>query len=125
MAFREEELRAADQIADEENNIIKSVVDTMTGLFVNDEMDFQDINFSPNTTNNIYKLSPKVEKHIDEMLIDAIPNIEQDLYIDNDLDSFTFADYDSENKNDSMVIDVKPGLIVMLKMKQKNPHISS
>ena len=108
LAFREEELRAADEIANEENNVIKSIVDTMTGLLVNDEMDFQDINFSPNTTDNTYKLPPKTEKHLDEMLIDAIPKIEQDLYVDNDLDSFTFADYDSESKSDSMVIDVKP-----------------
>ena len=71
-------------------------------------MDFQDINFSPNTTDNTYKLPPKVEKHIDEMVIDAIPKIEQDLYIDDDLDSFMFADYDSENNSDSIVIDVKP-----------------
>ena len=60
------------------------------------------------------------------MVIDAISKIEQDLYIDDDLDSFMFADYDSKNNSDSMVIDVKPKneqikrrLIVMLKMKQK------
>ena len=80
----------------------------MPGLLVNDEMDFQDINFSPNTTDNTYKLPPKVEKHIDEMVIDTIPKIEQDLYIDDDLDSFMLADYDSENNSDSIVIDVKP-----------------
>ena len=28
------------------------------------------------------------------MVIDAIPKIEQKLYIDDDLDSFMFADYD-------------------------------
>ena len=80
----------------------------MPGLLVNDEMDFQDINFSPNTTDNTYKLPPKVEKHLDEMVIDAISKIEQDLYIDDDLDSFMFADYDSENNSDSVVINVKP-----------------
>ena len=42
------------------------------------------------------------------MVIDAIPKIEQDLYIDDDLNSFMFADYDSENNSDSVVIDVKP-----------------
>ena len=42
------------------------------------------------------------------MVIDAIPKIEQDLYIDDDLNSFMFADCDSENNSDSMVIDVKP-----------------
>ena len=79
MAFRKEELRAADEIADEENkNIIKSVVDPMSGLLLNDEIDFQHINLSSNTTDNTYKLPPKVEKHLDEIVIDAIPKIEQD-----------------------------------------------
>ena len=109
LAFREEELWAADEIADEENkNIIKSVVDPTPGLLVNDEIDFPDINFLPNTIDNKYKLPPKVEKQLDEMVIDAIPKIEQDLYIHDDLNSFMFADYDSENNSDSMVIDVKP-----------------
>ena len=70
-------------------------------------MDFQDINFSPNTTDNTHKLPLKAEKHLDEMVIDAIPKIEKYLYIDDDLDSFMFADYDSENNSNSMVIDVK------------------
>ena len=109
MGFREEELRASGEITDEENkNIIKSIVDPMPELLVNDEMDFEDINFSPNTTDNMYKLPSKVEKHLDEMVIDALPKLEQDLYIDNDLDSFMFAVFDSENNSDSMVIDVKP-----------------
>ena len=109
MGFREEELRASGEIADEENkNIIKSIVDPMPELLVNDEMDFEDIHFSPNTTDNMYKLPSKVEKHLDEMVIDALPKLEQDLYIDNDLDSFMFAVFDSENNSDSMVIDVKP-----------------
>ena len=109
MGFREEELRASGEIADEENkNIIKSIVDPMPDLLVNDEMDFQDITFSPNTTDNMYRLPSKVEKHLDEMVIDALPKFEQDLYIDDDLDSFMFAVYDSENNSDSMVIDVKP-----------------
>ena len=54
----EEELRAADEIANEENkDIIKSIVDLTPGL---------------NTTDNIYKLQPKVQKHLDEIVIDAV-----------------------------------------------------
>ena len=69
----EEELRAADEIANEENkDIIKSIVDLTPGLLVNDEMDFQDISFSLNTTDNIYKLQPKVQKHLDEIVIDVV-----------------------------------------------------
>ena len=79
LAFREEELRVADEIADEENkNIVKSIVDPAPGPLVNYDMDFQDINFSPDTTDNLYKLPPKVEKYINEMVIDAILKIEQD-----------------------------------------------
>ena len=79
----------------------------MPGLLVDKEIDFQDINFSPNTINNTYKLPPVVQKQLHEMVIDAIqPKIEQDLYIDDDLDSFMFAD-EPKNENDSMVIDVK------------------
>ena len=53
LAFREEEVRAADKIPDEENKkITKSIVDPTPGRLVNDEMDFQDINFSTNTTDN-------------------------------------------------------------------------
>ena len=82
LAFRKEELRAADEIANEENkNIIKSVVDPMSGLLLNDEIDFQHINLSSNTTDNTYKLPPKVEKHLDEIVIDAIPKIEQDCWL--------------------------------------------
>ena len=42
------------------------------------------------------------------MVINAVPKIEQNLYIDDDLNSFMFADSDSENNSDSMVIDVRP-----------------
>ena len=96
-------------------------------------MDFQDINFSPNTTDNSYKLPPNVERHLDKMVIDAIPKIEQDLYKDDDLDSLMFADYDLENNSDPMVIDVKPKN-EQVKRKvdsdvedetKKSPHISS
>ena len=106
--MREEELRPADEIADEENkDIIKSIVDPMPGLLVDDEINFQDINFSPNTRDNTYKLPPAVEKQLDEMVIDSTqPKIAQDLYIDDDLDSFMFVN-EPNNDNDSMVTDVK------------------
>ena len=42
------------------------------------------------------------------MVINTVPKIEQNLYIDDDLNSFMFADSDSENNSDSMVIDVRP-----------------
>ena len=108
LMLRKEELRAVDEIADEENkDIIKSIVDPTPGLLVNDEMDFQDINFPPNTTDNTYKLQPKVQIHLDEMVIDAIqPKIEQDLYIDDDFDSFMIVDDDKKAKNNNNVIDV-------------------
>ena len=70
LTLREEELKVTDEIADEENkNIIKSTVDPTPGLLVKDEMDFQDINFLPNTTDNTYKLQPKVQKHLDDELM--------------------------------------------------------
>ena len=80
----------------------------MPSLLVDDEIDFQNINISPNTTDNTYKLPPTVQKQLDEMVSDAIqPKIEQDVYIDDDLDSFIFVD-EPKNDKDSMVIDVKP-----------------
>ena len=96
-------------MVDKENrSSVKRVLDPTPGLLVDDKIDFHDINFSPNTTNNTYKLPPKVLKHLDEMVIDTIePKIEQYLYTDNDLDSFMFVD-GSENNGDSIVIDVKP-----------------
>ena len=55
----------------------------------------------------MYKLPPAVQKQLAEMVIDAAqPKIKQDLYIEDDLDSFMFVD-ESKNDNDSMVIDVK------------------
>ena len=48
LALREEELRAADEMANEENkNVVKSVVDPTPGLLADDQIDFQDINFPP------------------------------------------------------------------------------
>ena len=100
LALREEELRVTDEIADEENkDVIKSIVDPTPGLLVNDEMDFQDINVPPNTTDNTYKLQLQVQKHLDEMVIDAVqPKIEQDLYTDDDFDPFMIVDDNKEVK---------------------------
>ena len=110
LTLREEELRAADEIADEENEgIFQSIVDPTPDLLVNNEMGFQDINFPANITDNTYKLQAKVQKHLDEMVIDAVqPKIEQDLYIDDDFDSFMIVDDDKKAKNNDNVIDVKP-----------------
>ena len=73
LAFREEELKAADEIADEENkNVIKSIVDPTPGLVVDDEINSNDINFLPNTTDNIYQLPPKVQKELNYVIVDGI-----------------------------------------------------
>ena len=108
LTLRDKELRATDEIANEENKgIIKSIVDPTPGLLVDDEIDFQDINFLPNTTDNSYKLLPLAKKQLDETVINAMqPKIEQDLYTDGDLDSFMFVD-EPKNDNGFMVIDVK------------------
>ena len=71
LTLREEELRAADEIADEENSHYQKHHDPTPCLLVDDETDFQDINFSSNTTDNTYKLPPAVQKQLDEMIIDA------------------------------------------------------
>ena len=83
LTVNEDELRAADEVADEENkNVIKSIVDPAPGLVVDDEIDFKDIDFPPETTDNTYKLTPKVQKHLDEMVLDSIqPKNEEDTYI--------------------------------------------
>ena len=73
LTLREEELRAAYEISDEENKgIIKSIVDPEPVLLVDNEIDFQDINFSRNTTGNTYKLPPAVQKQLDEMVIEVM-----------------------------------------------------
>ena len=67
------EIRADDKMVDEENkNVVKSIIDPTPELLADDERDFQDINFSPNTTDNMCKLLPKIQKHLDEMVIDVI-----------------------------------------------------
>ena len=73
VAFREEELKAADEIADEENkNVIKSIVNPTPGLVVDDEINNNDIYFPPNTTDNIYQLPPKEEKELNDIFVDGI-----------------------------------------------------
>ena len=60
LTVNEDELRAADEVANEENkNVIKSIVDPAPGLVVDDEIDFKDIGFPPETTGDTYKLTPK------------------------------------------------------------------
>ena len=80
LTVNEDELRAADEVADEENkNVIKNIADPAPGLVVDNEIDFKDIDFLPETTDNTYKLTPKVQKHLDEMVLDSIqPKNEED-----------------------------------------------
>ena len=96
LTVNENELRAADEVADEENkNVIESIVDPTPGLVVDDEIDFKDINFPPETTGNTYKLPPKVQKQLDEMVLDTVqPKNEDVIYIDDELDSYMFQDDD-------------------------------
>ena len=96
LTVNEDELRPADEVADEENkNVIKRIVDPAPGLVVDDEIDFKDIDFPPETTDNTYKLTPKVQKHLQEMVLDGIqPKNEEDIYIDDELDSYVFQDDD-------------------------------
>ena len=94
LAFREEELQAADEIADEENkNVIKRIVDPTASLVVDDEMNNYDINFLPNTTGNIYQLPPKVEKEQNDIFVDGI--IPQQKF---DNEPTTDVDYEEEIK---------------------------
>ena len=90
LTVNEDELRPADEVADEENkNVIKRIVDPAPGLLVDDEIDFKDIDFPPETTDNTYKLTPKVQKHLEEMVFDSIqPKNKEDIYIDDELDSY-------------------------------------
>ena len=92
LTANEDELRAADE---ENKNVIKSIFDPAPGLVVGDEIDFKDIDFPPETTDNTYKLTPKVQKHLDEMVLDSIqPKNEEDIYIDDELDSYVFQNED-------------------------------
>ena len=70
----------------------------MSGLVVDDEIDFKDIDFPAETTDNTYKLPPKVQKQLDEMVLDTVqPKTEEDIYIDDELNSYMFQD-DEEMK---------------------------
>ena len=84
LTVNEDELRAADEVADEENkNVIRSIVDPAPGLVVDDEIYFNGIDFLPETADSTYKLTPKVQKHLDEMVLDSIqPKNEEDIYTD-------------------------------------------
>ena len=94
LTINEDELRAADEVVDEENKIvIKNIVDPAPGLVVDNEIDFKDIDFLPESTESTYKLTPKVQKHLDEMVFDSIqPKNEEDIYTNDELDSYVFQD---------------------------------
>ena len=96
LKVNEDELRASNEVADEENkNAIKSIVDPASGFVVDDEIDFKDIDFPPETTDNTCKLMSKVQKHLDEMVLDSIqPKNEEDIYTEDELDSYVFQDDD-------------------------------
>ena len=96
LTVNEDELRAVDEVADEENkNSIKSIVDPAPGLVVDNEIDFKDINIPPETTGNTYKLPPKVQKQLDEMVLNTVQSkTEEDIYTDDKLGSYMFQDGD-------------------------------
>ena len=63
LALREEELKAESKIANQKNkNLIKNIVDPMPGLFIDDQIEFQQIN-QPNTADSTYKLKPQAQKN--------------------------------------------------------------
>ena len=104
LAFREEELKAADEIADEENkNVIKSIVNPTPGLVVDDEINNKDIYFPPNTTDNIYQLAPKVEKELNDIFVDRI--IPQEKF---DNEPTIGVDYEEETKPRKTVVPPPP-----------------
>ena len=100
LALREEELKAADEIADEENkNVIKSIVDPTPSLVLDDEINDNDVNIPPNTTDNIYQLPPKVEKELNDIFVDGIipqQKFDNELTID--------IDYEDEVKQTKIVV---------------------
>ena len=76
--------------------LIKDIIDPTPGVFVNDNINFQDINvLKPNTTDNTYKLKPDVKKQLHEMDDD-----QENFYIDDDLSSFVFA----KDETDSLLL---------------------
>ena len=96
LTINEDELRIADGVADEENkNVIESIVDPAPGLVADNETGFKDIDFPSETTDNTYNLTPKVQKHRDDIVLDSIqPKNEGDIYIDDELDFYVFQDDD-------------------------------
>ena len=105
--------------------LIKDIIGPTPGLFVNDNINFQDINFiKPNTTDNTHKLKPDVKKQLNETVfktIDPPPilqsdppplyqnmdNDQENLYIDDDLSSFVFAK-DETDSSSTPVIKLDP-----------------
>ena len=63
LALREEELKAESKIANRKNrNLIKDIVDPMPGLFIDGQIEFQQIN-QPNTADSNYKLKPQAHNN--------------------------------------------------------------
>ena len=80
-------------------NVIKRIVDPTASLVVDDEMNNYDINFLPNTTDNIYQLPPKVEKEQNDIFVDGI--IPQQKF---DNEPTTDVDYEEEIKPRKIVV---------------------
>ena len=79
LARREKELKAENEVADKKiKNLVKDIIDPMSGLFADDQIGFQQIS-QPNTTDNTYKLKPQVEKQLNEMVFKNVqqPPIQQ------------------------------------------------
>ena len=100
LAFRQEELKAADEIVDGENkNVIESIVNPTPGLVIDDKINNNDIKFSPNTTDNIYQLPPQVEKKLNDIFVDEI--IPQQKF---DNEPTIDVDYEEEIKATKIVV---------------------
>ena len=105
--------------------LIKDIIGPTPGLFVNDNINFQDINvLKPNTTDNPHKLKSDVKKQLSETVfktIDPQPILQPDppplcqnmdddqenIYIDDDLSSFVFAK-DETDSSSTPVIKLEP-----------------
>ena len=101
--------------------LIKDIIGPTPGLFVNDNINFQDINvIKPNTTDNTHKLKPDVKKQLNETVfktIDPPPILQSDppplyqnmdddqenLYIDDDLSSFVFAKDETDSSSTHVI----------------------
>ena len=104
LAIRDEEIKAENEIADQKmKKLIKDIIDPTPGVFVNDIINFQDINvLKPNTTDNTYKLKPDVQKLLHETNDD-----QESFYNDDDLSSFVFAK-DETDSSSTPVIKLEP-----------------